>query len=247
LWETGKQIVTIAVILAVAAPGVIGLVNTMVGSSWSLSTGLTMLYDGIVKMTRLVAGVGCVIGVADFAWQKFNLTRDNKMTKEEVKREARESEGDPHLKAKLRSNQAAVSRNRMLASVGDADVVITNPTHFAVALKYDPTKGAPRVVARGADTMASRIRERARASDVPLVESPPLARVLYRSCHVDDEIPAALFHAVATVLAFLRRVERNSLTAKSFVLAVPDTWTPSGDDPETSLTRRRVRPSARAA
>ena len=135
----------------------------------------------------------------------------------------------------------AMGRNRMLTAVGTADVIITNPTHFAVALTYDPTKGAPRVVARGADSMAAKIREHAAAANVPMVESPPLARVLFRSCRVDDEIPAALFQAVATVLTFVRRVERRAATGHMISLPLPDTWTPTGEDPETSLTRTRRR------
>jgi len=167
------------------------------------------------------------------------------MTKQEVKQESRESEGDPHIKAKLRSNRMAMSRNSMLAAVGDADVVVTNPTHVAIALRYDPAKGAPRVLARGANNMAARIRARAAEEGVALVESPPLARALYRSCRVDDEIPAPLFQAVATVLAFVRRLEGRSLAGGQHTLPVPDTWTPPGEDPETSLAWRPTRRAPR--
>ncbi|HTO01946.1 MAG TPA: EscU/YscU/HrcU family type III secretion system export apparatus switch protein [Microthrixaceae bacterium] len=247
LWEVGKQILTMGVILAVAIPGVIGIINSMMGSTWALGPALSELMSSIMSLVQLVAAVGCLIGGADFAWQRFSLKRDSRMTKQEIKREARESEGDPHLKAKLRSNQMAMGRNRMLAAVGTADVIITNPTHFAVALSYDPTKGAPRVVARGADSMAAKIREHAAAANVPMVESPPLARVLFRSCRVDDEIPAPLFQAVATVLAFVRRVERRAASGRMIELSLPDTWTPAGEDPETSLTqtRRRTPPRRR--
>ncbi len=245
LWETGKQILTMGVIIAVAIPGVIGIVNSMMGSNWGLGPALSELFSSIMSLVQMVAAVGCVIGAADFAWQRFSLKRDSRMTKDEIKREAREAEGDPHLKAKLRSNQMAAGRNRMLASINHADVIITNPTHFAVALSYDPTKGAPRVVARGADSMAAKIREHAAAADVAMVESPPLARVLYRSCRVDDEIPPELFQAVATVLAFVRRVERRAsigmIPGRALELSLPDTWTPAGEDPETSLARTRRR------
>ncbi len=204
--------------------------------------------SSLLGLVQLVAVVGTLIGVADFAWQRFNLKRDSRMTKQEVKQETRESEGDPHVKAKLRQNGMAMSRNRMLASVGEADVVITNPTHFAVALVYEPLKGAPRVVARGADGMAQRIRRAAEDGGVPVVESPPLARTLYRACRVDDEIPAALFQAVATVLAFIRRLEGRPLLGGRTSLAVPDTWTPVGEDPDTALAWRPTRraPTRRA-
>jgi flagellar biosynthetic protein FlhB len=243
LWETGKQVLTMAVILAVAIPGVIGMANSLLGSSWALGPALSELAEAIMDLVQIVAIIGVLIGVADFAWQRYNLTRDNKMTKQEVKQEARESDGDPHIKAKLRQNRMAMSRNRMLASVGDADVVIVNPTHFAVALKYEPSKGAPRVLARGADALAARIRDRARDAGVPIVESPPLARALHRACRVDDEIPAALFQAVATVLAFVRRFDGRPLLGGSASLTVPDSWTPPGEDPETALAwRPRRRP-----
>lgn len=249
LWETGKQMLTMGVILAVAIPSVIRIIHSMMGSTWGLGPALSELFASIMGLVQMVAAVGCLIGGADFAWQRYSLKRDSRMTKEEIKREARESEGDPHLKAKLRSNQMAMGRNRMLASISTADVIITNPTHFAVALAYDPMKGAPRVVARGADSMATKIREHGAAAKVPMVESPPLARVLYRSCRVDDEIPAALFQAVATVLAFVRRVELRSSAARAageaMALPLPDTWTPAGEDPETSLTRTRRRSSKR--
>lgn len=249
LWETGKQILTMGVIVAVAIPGVIGIINSTMGESWGLGPALSQLFASVMGLVQMVAAVGCLIGAADFAWQRFNLKRDSRMTKEEIKREARESEGDPHLKAKLRSNQMSMGRNRMLASINNADVVITNPTHFAVALSYDPTKGAPRVVARGADSMAAKIREHAAAANVAMVESPPLARVLYRSCRVEDEIPPELFQAVATVLAFVRRVEHHASIARTpgraMALPLPDTWTPAGDDPETSLTRSMRRSPAR--
>ena len=243
LWESGKQVLIMGVILAVSIPAVIGMANTLLGSTWALRPALSQLFASIMGLVQLIAIIGTVIGAVDYAWQRFNLLRDNRMTKEEVKKEARESEGDPHVKAKLRSNRLAMSRNSMLASVGDADVVITNPTHVAIALRYDPSKGAPRVLARGANGMAARIRARATEEGVALVESPPLARALYRSTRVDDEIPAALFQAVATVLAFVRRLEGRALAGARHTVPVPDSWTPPGEDPETSLAWRPTRRS----
>ncbi len=125
------------------------------------------------------------------------------MTKDEVKQEHKQSEGDPLLKGAIRSRQLAASRNRMMAAIADADVVLVNPTHVAVALRYDPEQGAPRVVARGAGAIAARIRERAAEERIALVRDVPLARALYTSTRVGQTIPPELFSAVATVLAFV--------------------------------------------
>jgi flagellar biosynthetic protein FlhB len=125
------------------------------------------------------------------------------MSKDEVKQEHKQSEGDPQLKGAIRSRQLAASRNRMMADVMTADVVLVNPTHVAVALRYDAERGAPRVVARGAGVIAAAIRERAGEARVPLVRDVPLARALYSSTTVGQEIPAELFAAVAQVLAYV--------------------------------------------
>lgn len=246
LWETAKQVVTMGVVAAVAIPSVLRMSDSLMSSSWELAPALSELGGSLLALVRLVAVIGCLIGAADYAWARFNLTRDHKMTKEEVKREHRESEGDPHLKAKLRSNRIAMSQNRMLAAVGDANVVITNPTHYAVALRYEPTKGAPKVVARGSDAMAARIRQVALDAGVPMISSPPLARALHRACRVDEEVPVELFQAVATVLAFVHRIGARALAGAPMSLPVPDTWTPPGEDPESSLTWSAGR-KARAA
>jgi flagellar biosynthesis protein FlhB len=119
------------------------------------------------------------------------------MTKQEVKDEHKQAEGDPHVKGQRRARQLAMSRNRMMAEVGEADVVLVNPTHVAVALRYDPAKGAPRVVAKGAGAMAARIREEADRHRVPMVADVPLARTLHGACELGQEIPAELYAAVA--------------------------------------------------
>jgi flagellar biosynthesis protein FlhB len=112
------------------------------------------------------------------------------------------------VKQAIRSRQVAMSRNRMLASVSGADVVIVNPTHYAVALRYEAGKGAPRVVAKGADALAAKIREQAREHGVPIVEDKPLTRLLYRVCELEDEVPAELYVAVARILAFVMALRR---------------------------------------
>ncbi|MBE7520161.1 MAG: flagellar biosynthesis protein FlhB [Thermoflexaceae bacterium] len=150
-----------------------------------------------------VAVVLFLLAVADYAWQRRRHLQELRMTREELKQEFRESEGDPQIKAAIRRRRQALL-NRMIAAVPKADVVITNPTHYAVALKYDPvTMGAPIVTAKGERLLAQRIKEVARQAGVPVLEEPPLARALYAAVPVGQHIPAHLFHAVAQVLAWV--------------------------------------------
>jgi len=132
-----------------------------------------------------------------------------KMTREEIRQEQRESDGDPQQKARIRQVQRAMARKRMMAAVPTADVIVSNPTHYAVALEYrEGGMRAPRVVAKGVDEVAARIRALGAAHAVPLLEAPPLARALYRHTEIGSEIPAALFAAVAQVLAYVHQVQR---------------------------------------
>ncbi|MBN3767870.1 flagellar biosynthesis protein FlhB [Burkholderia sp. Ac-20365] len=155
-----------------------------------------------------VAGMLVIAGL-DVPYQIWNYHKRLRMTKEEVKREHRESEGDPQIKARIRAQQRAVARRRMMASVPKADVVVTNPTHFAVALQYtDGEMGAPKVVAKGVNLVAARIRELATEHNIPLLEAPPLARALYHNVELNREIPGALYSAVAEVLAWVYQLRR---------------------------------------
>ncbi len=160
---------------------------------------------------RVIAGV-CVglfvIAAADFSWQKIRYRKSLMMTKQELKQEAKQREGDPLLKARMRSMQRELARKRMMQEVPKADVVVTNPTHFAVALRYDAEKmAAPKVVAKGQDLVAQRIKELARQSGVPLVENVPLARALHKHVKVGGSVPRALYQAVAEVLAYVYRLK----------------------------------------
>ncbi|MBN3752797.1 flagellar type III secretion system protein FlhB [Paraburkholderia sp. Tr-20389] len=155
-----------------------------------------------------VAGM-FLLAALDVPYQLWSFHKKLRMTKEEVKREHRESEGDPHVKARIRSQQRAMARRRMMANVPKADVVVTNPTHFAVALQYtDGEMGAPKVVAKGVNLVAARIRELAVENNVPLLEAPPLARALYHNVELNREIPGALYGAVAEVLAWVYQLRR---------------------------------------
>lgn len=157
-----------------------------------------------VVLWRVVL-LAIVVAAADYAWNRRRMTKQTNMTKQEVKQEYKQTEGDPHIKAARRSKMLAMSRNRMLINVAGADVVITNPTHLAIALVYEPDSPAPKVVAKGADRMAAKIRKEAYRHGVLVTENKPLARELYRRCKVGGYVPATLFEAVALVLAMVYR------------------------------------------
>jgi flagellar biosynthetic protein FlhB len=178
-----------------------------------------------------VAAVVVLAALVDAPVQMWRHHKQMMMTPAEAKREHRESEGDPQVKARIRQKQREFARGRMLAAVPTADVVVTNPTHFAVALKYDDGgERAPRVVAKGADLLAARIREIAAEAGVPMLESPPLARALYTHVEVDREIPAALYSAVAQVLAWVYQLEQH-LAGRGARPREPGIAVPPGMDP----------------
>lgn len=152
----------------------------------------------------LITAAMLVIVAMDVPFQLWQYHHKLRMTKEEVRKEMRENEGDPHIKGRIRSLQREAARKRMMAEVPKADVIVTNPTHYAVALMYKPdTMRAPKVLAKGSYLLAQRIRELGEEHNVPILEAPPLARALYRYAEIDQEIPSALFAAVAEVLAYI--------------------------------------------
>jgi flagellar biosynthesis protein FlhB len=165
---------------------------------------------------RLLAGtvaVMTVIALLDFAWQKYSFTKSMRMTKQEVKDEHKQSEGDPQVKARIRRLRQERAQRRMMAAVPDADVVVTNPTHYAVALEYKMDRmPAPKLVAKGVDHIAKRIREIAEENDVAVVENPPLARALFAAVELDEEVPPEHYKAVAEVIGYVMRL-RGELPA----------------------------------
>ncbi len=167
-------------------------------------------FAGITLFTFLaaLAAFGLVVAM-DVPFQIWHFHHQMRMTKEEVRQEQKETEGDPQIKARIRAAMREQARRRMMAAVPKADVVVTNPLHFAVALEYKERRmSAPKVVAKGVELVAERIKEIAREHRVPIVEAPPLARALYRNAEVGDTIPAALFSAVAQVLAYVYRLQQ---------------------------------------
>jgi flagellar biosynthetic protein FlhB len=150
-----------------------------------------------------------LIALVDVPFQRWNHTRQLKMTKQEVKDESKDTEGNPEIKGRVRKVQFEMSQQRMMQNVPDADVIITNPTHYAVALKYDQADaGAPTLVAKGTDLIAQQIRTVAEANEVPVISAPPLTRAVYFSTEIGDEIPSGLYFAIAQVLAFVFQMRR---------------------------------------
>ncbi|MBA2355183.1 MAG: flagellar biosynthesis protein FlhB [Acidobacteria bacterium] len=178
----------------------LALLDPVTAGSGAWDATVLFLKRSVVAMVALAA--------ADFGLQKWRMGQSLKMTRQEVKDDSKMSEGSPETKARVRRVQREMIRRRMLAAVPQATVVVTNPTHFAVALRYTRGQAAPEVVAKGADHLALKIRSLAREHGVPIVENPPLARAIFRSSEVGDAIPADLFEAVAEVLAYLIRLKQ---------------------------------------
>lgn len=214
VWALLKSLSKLLVLAAVTYLSVRDLIPQLAAAgSLPLSAIMQAAMAAGLRLLRLGALAGLALAVADIAVVRKRNNKQLKMTKHEVKEEVKSSDGDPLLRGALRSRALAISRNRMMADVPMADVVLVNPTHVAVALKYDPAKGAPRVVAKGADHLAARIRELAERSRVPMVADIPLARALYSACDVGQEIPADMYQGVATVLAFVMRLKRKGSAA----------------------------------
>lgn len=208
LWEAMKALlktVALATVVLMTSSKAKQLVSA--SGSMPLSSVTAGFADAAVSMLRVVAITGFSIAVADYAVVRMRTMKKLKMSRYEIQQEHKQSEGDPRMKAHRRGVALAMSRNRMMAEVGTADVLVVNPTHVAVALKYEPERGAPRVVAKGADEVARKLRERAEEARVPMVQDIPLARALHASCELGQEIPPQLFNAVARVLAFVMHLD----------------------------------------
>ena len=199
----------------------------------SPSLAIPHMGDLIGKVFLLISGTMIFIVVLDLPYQIWSYYNKLKMSKEQLRQEAKESEGDPHLKARIRAQQREVARRRMMSEIPTADVVVTNPTHYAVALKYSEGKmRAPRVVAKGADAVAARIREMAAEHKVPLLEAPPLARALFRHTELGDEIPATLYAAVAEVLAYVFQLRHFQQVGGAYPSAPTELPVPPELDPQ---------------
>lgn len=172
---------------------------------------LDRLYIVVLSIVAGALMVMFVVAALDFAYQKFEFNKSMKMSRQEVKDEHKDTEGDPHVKARIRQIRAKRAQQRMMGNVPNADVVITNPTHFAVALEYKmDNMQAPKLLAKGVDSLALRIREVAKENDIPIVENPPLARALYAAVELDEEIPVEHYQAVAEIIGYVMRLKGNN-------------------------------------
>lgn len=176
----------------------------------TLYTALSTVGNIIINLGIQISAVFLVIGFIDLIYQRHKFKTDNMMTKQEIKDEFKNTEGDPQVKGQIRRRMQEISRRRMMQQLPEADVVITNPTHFAVALKYEPDSGkAPVVIAKGADYLAFQIRDKAKEYNISIVENKPLARIIYHNVDIGMEIPPELYYAVAEILASVLRANNR--------------------------------------
>lgn len=212
LWMGAKLVLKASVVALLIWRGIEAMLP-LLGGLVPMHVVLGKLSDTATGMLRDVAIAGLVAGAADYLVQRRQTGKQTRMTKKEVMDEHKRTEGDPLIKSAIRSRQLAAARGRMMADVPTADVLLVNPVHVAVALKYDPAKGSPRVVAKGAGAVAAKIRAVAEEARVPLVQDIPLARALHSSCEVGQQIPPELYHAVAQVLAFVMSRKARGVAA----------------------------------
>ena len=209
LLEAGKGVVKMLVVGALIGLFIIpGMSHPDKIADQSITATLIEFHEKTVLILFLVILIMVAVAIIDFAYQKWSHKEKLKMTKQEVKDEKKNAEGDPKVKNRIRSLRLERHRQRMIANVSKASVVITNPTHYAVALKYDiDSMAAPVVVAKGVDYLAKRIRQVAENHDVPVMENPPLARALHATVEVDQEIPEEHYKAVAEVISYVMQLK----------------------------------------
>lgn len=187
----------------------------------------------VASSCALIIGSLLLVVAIDVPYQLWSHARKLRMSREDLRQEQKENDGDPQVKAQIRRQQQQMAKRRMMAEVPKADIIVTNPTHFAVALKYlDKEMRAPRVVAKGADLVALRIRAMAEENKIPILEAPPLTRALYRHTQLGDEIPAALYAAVAEVLAWAYQLNRQSSEGGTMPRTPRDLPVPESLDPQ---------------
>jgi flagellar biosynthesis protein FlhB len=205
MWTFAKSLMKMAVLSLIGYAVLSRLVTSVIGdSTLPLQQTLSDAATTVVELMRYVGLLALAVAAGDYFFQRRTYQQNLRMTKQEVRDEQRRSDGSPEMRRAMRRKARRLSRMRMMAAIASADVVVTNPTHFAVALSYDRSKDrAPRVVAKGADFLALEIREHARNCGVPVVESPALARTLHAACEIDDVLPPQLYGAVARLLAFV--------------------------------------------
>jgi flagellar biosynthetic protein FlhB len=211
--DTLKTFMAVSVIAYICWRVTAAVIADSIRLAWisPVDAGMSAWVHAETMLWRVAWALG-FLAMGDYALQRYRLMKSLKMSKQEIRDEAKESDGSGEVKAKIRSVQREMSRRRMISDVAKATVVITNPTHFAVALRYDrATMAAPQVLAKGQDHLALKIREKARQHGVPIVENKPLAQALFKTAEVGETIPGPLFNAVAEVLAYLIRIKQLML------------------------------------
>ena len=211
LFELLKAVVKIGIIFYLAYDTLVDeVVILKILYDLDLLNAVLHISDLVIDLGIKISAVYLIIGLADYIYQKFKFKKDMKMTKEEVKDEYKQQEGDPKVKGKIKSKMRETSMRRMMQQMPDADVVITNPTHFACAIKYDKeTASAPVLIAKGADHLAQKLKEVAKEHNVPIVENKALARMLYYNVELDTEIPEELYQMTAEVLAYVYQLKNK--------------------------------------
>jgi len=212
LIEGIKIIVKVSVVFTIAFIFLLGFIKELpTVINFPMQGQLSWLEDKIIILVAVMLIIFFVLALIDLLIVRFQYFKDLRMSKQEIKDEHKQMEGDPQVKARIKKIQMEMAQKRMMQNIPDADVVITNPTHYAVAIRYNKDKeSAPRVVAKGVDQTAQKIKEIARENLIQIVENPPLARELYRLCDLDDTIPENLYRAVAEVLAFVYQAKKES-------------------------------------
>ena len=222
LWQGVKALaktIVVGVVLTSVIQGLTPVLMTAGGLPVTVLIGAAG--DGTAALVQSAVIAGLVLAAADVMVVMRRNRKRTRMTKKEVTDEHKSSEGDPMIRSQRRARQLAMSRNRMIAAVASADVVLINPTHFAIALRYEPGKSAPRVVAKGAGVIAARIREQAETDTVPIVKDIPLTRALHSACELGQEIPVELYNAVARVLAFVLALKSRGSRAGVHTMTQP--------------------------
>jgi flagellar biosynthetic protein FlhB len=214
-FEGAKALTKVGAVGAVVALALLPQLTTLAGTVGTPPAALgKMLTSSVIGIAQRAAIAYLLIGIIDFIWQKRRHNKQLNMTKQEVREEGKQQQLPPEVRSALRRRQLQAARARMMAAIPQADVVVTNPTHFAVALSYDGSHPAPVVVAKGQDLVAKQIRRIAKENDVPIVPDPPLARSLHKSVEIGQMIPAEMYAAVAQVLAFVYRMAGRRKAAR---------------------------------
>ena len=211
LVEALKGLIKIVILLVFIYNSLVSLMNIAAGFMYSdIGSACKTLFEAIFNMLMQVCLAFIVIAFFDFLYQRWEFERQMKMSKQEIKEEYKQTEGDPQIKNRIRQVQRSMAQQRMMQQVPEADVIIRNPTHFAVALRYKQGEdAAPVVLAKGQDELAARIVAKGEEAKVPIIENVPLARALYAQAEVDHEIPPDLYAAVAEVLVYVYKLENK--------------------------------------